>query len=68
MRFSKNVFIRINTCGWFSEVLILKNLRSDKARQNTVKRGVFADDENKGVAKLEVAENKKRQLEAGATK
>ena len=61
-------FIRINTCGQFSEVLILKNLWSDKTRQNTVKHGVLVDGENIGVAKFEVAENKKRQLEAGATK
>jgi len=37
-------------------------------RQNTAKHGVLVDVENKGVAKLEVAENKKRQLEAGGTK
>ncbi|HZV89803.1 MAG TPA: hypothetical protein VFF95_19800 [Candidatus Binatus sp.] len=37
-------------------------------RQNTAKRGVLVDGENKGVAKFEVAENKKRQLEAGATR
>jgi hypothetical protein len=49
-------------------VLILKGLWSDKTRQNTVKRGVLVDGENKGVAKFEVAENKKRQLEAGATR
>ena len=42
--------------------MILKNLWSDKRRQNTVKRGVLVDGENKGVGKFEVAENKKRQL------
>lgn len=60
--------IRINTCGQFPEVLILKDLRRDKTRQNTVKRGVMAADENKGVAKFELVENKKRQLKAGGTK
>ena len=45
-------FIRINTCGQFLEVLILRDLRSDKTRQNTAKRGVLVDDENKGVAEL----------------
>jgi hypothetical protein len=60
--------IRINTCGQFPEVLILRDLWSDKTRQNTVKRGVGTNAENKGVAEFELAENKKRQLEAGGTK
>jgi len=65
----------MNTCGQFLEVLILRDLGRDKTRQNTAKRGVLVDGENKGVAKFQVAEskrrqaeNKKRQLEAGATK
>jgi hypothetical protein len=61
-------FIRINTCGQFLEVLILRDLWSYKTRQNTVKRGVGANAENKGVARFQLAENKKRQLEAGGTK
>jgi hypothetical protein len=60
--------IRINTCGQFLEVLILRDLWSDKTRQNTVKRGVLAGGENKEVARFELAENKKCQLEAGGTK
>jgi hypothetical protein len=39
-------------------VLILKNLWSHKIRQNTVKRGVLVDVENKGVAKFEVPKTK----------
>jgi len=61
-------FIRINTCGQFLEVLILRDLWGDKTRQNTVKRGVWANAENKGVAKFQLEANKKRQLEAGGTK
>jgi len=60
--------IRINTCGQFLEVLILVELWSDKRRQNSAKHGVPANDENKGFVKLRVAENKKRQLGAGAAK
>jgi hypothetical protein len=33
-------------------------LWSDKTRQNTVKRGVGANAENKGVAEFQLAENK----------
>jgi hypothetical protein len=43
-------------------------LWGDKTRQNTVKRGVIVDIENKGVAKFKGAESKKRQPEAGAKK
>jgi hypothetical protein len=49
-------------------VLILRDLWSDKTRQNAVKRGVGTSAENIGVAEFELAENKKRQLEAGGTK
>jgi len=51
-------FIRINTCGQFSEVLILMDLCSDKSRQNAVKRGVLVDAENKGVANFSLPKTK----------
>jgi hypothetical protein len=41
------------------EVLILKDLWSDKTRQNAVKRGVLANVGNKGVTEFQLVENKK---------